>query len=167
MTVYLIRAIKNFVGLAADIKPTSGVPIGSRFLAADTPKEFMYVGDYYATGVLTIDDVPEAADEILLDGVTYTFVASGANEAGEINIGASVAAAVANILAAIAGTDGWNTPHATATAEATGADEITVTAVEVGAAGEIDSVYTNDGAGTNAFGAATLTGGHEQWQEMT
>jgi hypothetical protein len=166
MTVYLISTIKNFVGLTADEKPTSGMPIGSRYLDVETPAEYIYVGDYYATGVLTIDDVPEATDTILVDATTYTFVASGANEAGEINIGATVAAAVANILAALDGSDGWNTANASVTAEATAADEITLTATDVGSDGEVDSVYTNSGAGTNAFGAATLSGGHDQWQAL-
>lgn len=167
MTVYLIGTIKNFVGLT-DERPSdmAEVPIGSRLLEADSGAEFMYVGDYYATGVLTLADVPEATDTLLVGATTYTFVASGANEAGEINVGASVAAAVANILAALAGTDGWNTVNAAVTAEAIAADEIQVTAVEVGPDGEVDSVYTNSGAGTNDFGAATLEGGHDQWQAL-
>lgn len=168
MTVYLIGTVKRFVCLDADVRPnTDGVPIGSRLTVADTGAEEMYVGRYYASGVLTVDDQPEAADEIELGATTYTFVASGANEAGEVNVGASVAAAIVNIVAAINGTDGYNTANASVSAEATAADEITVTAIATGTAeNAVATVYTPTAAVSNAFAAATLTGGFDEWTEL-
>jgi hypothetical protein len=168
VTVYLIATIENYVCLDADVRPvTTDIPIGSRMLVADTGAEEMYVGDYYASGVLSVDDQPEAADTILVGATTYTFLASGANEAGEVNVGASIAAAIVNIVAAINGTDGYNTANASVTAEATAADEITVTSIVTGtAANAVATVYTPTAAVTNAFAAATLTGGHDEWTEL-
>ena len=168
MTVYLIGTVKHFVCLDGDTRPsTDDVPIGSRLTVADTGAEEMYVGRYYAAGVLTVDDQPEADDTILVGATTYTFLASGANEAGEVNVGASVAAAIVNIVAAINGTDGYNTANASVTAAATAADEITVTSKVTGvAANTVATVYTPNAAVTNAFAAATLTGGYDEWTEL-
>lgn len=169
MTVYLITNIHRYVGLAADVKPTTGVPVGSRFLQADTPSEYIHIGAAIAaTGVLTLTAQPEVGDTILIGATTYTFVAEvDADTAGEIGIGADTDAAVVNIVAAINGTDGFNAADPAVTAEATGAAEITVTAITAGAAANSDdSVYTNSGLGTNAFGAATLAGGFDVWQVL-
>jgi len=166
MTVYQITTIKRFVGLE-DERPgdMSEVPTGSRLLEADTATEFIYVGDYFATGTLTMAANADADDTILLDETTYTFVVEEPSE-DEIEIGGTIAATLINIAAAINGTDGINTAHESVTAEVSGADTVLVTALDVGSDGEVASVYTHDGEGTNAFGAATLEGGHDQWQEL-
>lgn len=165
VTVYLLDDIYNYVGLAADVKPTAGMPIGSRFLEADTPAEFMYVGDYFAGGVLTIAAVSETDDEIDIGATNYVFVDDGtASSDGEINDGLTAAASVANIVAAINGTDGVNTANPDVTAVANGAT-IVLTAI-VAEATTAQTVYTNQGLGTNAFADATLVGGQDQWQAL-
>lgn len=164
MTVRRIATIQRFVGLAADDKPT-GVPVGSRFHAANTPAEFINGGGELATVELTIAAQPEVADTILLGITTYTFVADvDFNAADEIGIGADDAEAITNIAAAINGTDGVNTANADVEAADQGDGTILVTAREPGtAANSLASVYANAGLGTNAFAAVTLLGGIEEW----
>lgn len=161
MTVYLITSIQNFVGLAADDKPESA-PMGSRFLAADTPAEFIYVGDYYAEGLLEIADGGEADDTVLLGSVTLTLVAADPG-AGQVLAGAGLAQ---RLVDAINGEDGINSANADIRAELAGAD-VRVIARERGDAGNaLDSVYTANDASSNAFAAATLGGGYDPWQAM-
>src|SRR5690349_10913312 len=57
-----------------------------------------------ATRVLTMDTQPTAGDTIVINGVSYAWVASGAIS-GQINVGADLAAAKLNLVAAINGTD--------------------------------------------------------------
>lgn len=162
MTVYLITTIKNFVGLEDERPETDGVPIGSRLLEADAGVELMYVGDYYAEGMLEIADGGEVDDTVLLGSVTLTLVEADAS-AGEVVAGAELAA---NLIAAINGTDGINSANADIRAEAAGAD-VRVIARERGAAGNmLDSVYTPTDASANAFTAATLAGGFDPWQDL-
>lgn len=167
MTVYLIGATQRFVCLDADDRPT-GVPIGSRVLVADTSAEEMYVGDYYASGVLTVADAGEVNDTIEVGGTTYTLVAAeDFDTAGEIPVGATAAETLASIIAAINGTDGVNSAQADVTALDQGDGTILVTAIAVGSGGNsLASVYTAAVASTNAFAAATLLGGHDQWQVL-
>lgn len=57
------------------------------------------------TVTLTMPTIPTAADTFTIMGVTFTYVASGAAAAaGEISIGANVAAAQANTVLALSGT---------------------------------------------------------------
>lgn len=161
MTVRLVTTIKAFVGLEADEKPADA-PVGSRFLEADTGDEFIYVGDYYAEGLLEIADGGEAGDTILLGSVTLTLVASEPS-AGEVEAGAGLAS---RIVAAINGTDGINTANPDVRAELVNGD-VRVIARERGSDGNsLDSVYTEDDASANAFTAATLGGGYDHWQEL-
>lgn len=44
MAVTRISTPHEYVGLAADTKPTSGVPAGSRFIERDTGHEFIWDG---------------------------------------------------------------------------------------------------------------------------
>jgi hypothetical protein len=166
MTVYRITTIQRFVGLDADTKPT-GVPFGSRFLEADDAAEFIYVGLYYAAGTLPVTSLPEDSDTIDIGCTAYTFTACAACD-GEIAPGMNVAEAVANIVAAINGTDEINMPNPDVTAEASGTT-ITLTAIEPGAGGNmIGTVYTADccSCSDNAFDEATLLGGYDAWQEL-
>ena len=168
MTVQRIATIQRYIGQSGDTKP-AGAVVGSRFVAADTATEYISIGAAIAaTGVLTLAAQPEVTDEIDIAATNYVFVAEvDADTNGEIGIGADAAGALANIVAAINGTDGWNTANPDVTAEATGAGEITLTAITAGAAGNsITTVYTNSGLGTNAFADATLTGGYDEWQVL-
>lgn len=163
MTVYLITSIHNFVCLNADERPdVAGVPIGSRITVADTGAVEMYVGDYYAEGLLEIADNGEADDTILIGSVTLTLVAADPS-AGEVVADASLAA---NIIAAVNGTDGINAANADVRAEADGADVRVIARVPGDAGNALDSVYTATDASTNAFTAATLDGGQDPWQAL-
>lgn len=112
-----------------------------------------------AQGTLTVDTQPTAGDEFVIGSQTYTFVASGASNAGEINIGADVAEAKVNIVAAINGTDGWNSAHPLVSAAAFAVDDCVITARVGGDDGD-DIVFTETfTAGTNVMdGAGTLGG---------
>jgi hypothetical protein len=171
MTVYRIDTIQRFVALE-DERPDdmSGVPIGSRLLEADTATEFIYVGEYYASGVLTMAANAEVDDEISIGDATFVFIEDGEEVTpgtGDILIGASVAATVENIIAAVNGTDGVNEANADVTAAPGGAGEVVLTAIEFGdAANAITTVYTHDDGSENSFADATLTGGYDQWQAL-
>lgn len=108
-------------------------------------------------GTLTVDTQPTAGDTMTVGAQTYAFVANGtANAAGEISVGADLAGAQAAIVAAINGTDGFNSANAQATIAAFSSDDAVITAKEGGTAG--DSVVTTETftAGTNVFDAGTL-----------
>lgn len=155
--------------LDADVRPnTTGIAIGSRVLVADTSAEEMFVGYYYAAGVLTVAEQPEVDDTIDVGSTTYTFVADeDFDAADEIAVGSTVAEAVANIVSAINGTDGVNSANADVSAEATAAGEVTITSFVTGtAANAKQTVYTPSGTVANAFAAATLTGGYDEWTAL-
>lgn len=110
-----------------------------------------------AAVVLTVDTKPTAGDTFTLGSKTYIFVPVGtANADGEISIGADVAAAKLNIVAAINGTDGINTAHTLVTAAAFVADACTITAIIGGTAGNSIASTETFTAGTNVFAATTL-----------
>lgn len=109
-----------------------------------------------AVGKLTVDTQPTAADTFTIGGTVYTFVASGANTAGQVNRGADLAAAKLNIVAAINGTDGWNTPNPKVTAAAFVGNDCTLTARLPGTAGNSIGTTETFTAATNIFNGATL-----------
>ena len=109
-----------------------------------------------AQGTLTVDTQPTAADTFTIGGTVYTFVASGAATPGEVNRGADLAAAKLNIVAAINGTDGWNTPNPKVTAAAFVANDCVLTARLPGTAGNSIATTETFTAVTNVFDAATL-----------
>ena len=172
MTVYRVDRIQRFVGLEDERPETTDIPIGSRMLEADTGDEYIFVGYYFASGVLTLTDQAEVGDAIDIGCATYTFISEPgdcdpAQEPGEIVIGDSIAETAMNIAAAINGTDGVNAPNDDVTAEVTGADEVTVTSRVHGAdANAITTVYTPDACVASAFAEATLTGGYDEWQAL-
>jgi hypothetical protein len=115
-----------------------------------------------STGSLTVDTQPTSGDTMTIGGKTYIFVPVGTDTAdGEISIGADLAEAQANIVAAINGEDDINiaNPVVSASIFNTNTDVSTITALVGGVAG--DSIVTTETftAGTNAFGAAALAGG--------
>ena len=113
-----------------------------------------------AAGTLTIDTKPTSGDTMTIGSKTYIFVPVGtANADGEISIGADVAGAQANIVAAINGTDGVNAAHPDVSAGAFESDDCTITAFVGGTIG--NAIITTDTftAATNVFGAAALATG--------
>lgn len=112
-----------------------------------------------AQGVLTVALQPTATETFVIGDETYTFVASGASADGQINVGANLAAAKVNIVAAINGTDGWNHPNPAASAAAFVGDNCTITARRGGLASD-SIVFTEAlaGAGNVMNGSGTLGG---------
>lgn len=111
-----------------------------------------------ATRVLTMDTQPTATDTITIGTTVYTWIASGA-VAGQINVGADLAAAKVNLVAAINGTDAINTAHTLVTAAAFSGNTMTITAVTKGTAGNAIATTETFTAGTNVWAGATMTGG--------
>lgn len=112
-------------------------------------------------GALTIDTQPIVGDTFTI-GVgggskTYTFVAEvDADTDGEIGIGADLAGAQGNIVAAINGTDGFNTAHTQVTAGTFALDNLIITAIVPGTPGDLIATTETFFAATNIFDAATL-----------
>jgi len=110
-----------------------------------------------AEGTLTMDTQPTALDAFEIDGEAYTFVADG-DDGGlrEISIGADLAAAKVNFVAAINGTDGVNTAHPSVTAAAFSGDDCVLSAILDGVAGDSITTTENFTAVGNRFDAGTL-----------
>ncbi len=113
-----------------------------------------------AVVTLTIDTQPLATDTMTIGNKVYTFVAIAADtEDGKISVGADLAEAQVNIVAAINGSSGFNTPHPLVSAAAFVGNDVVITALVGGTLGNaIDSTQTLT-AVTNIFSAATLTTG--------
>lgn len=110
-----------------------------------------------AAVVLTMGTQPTSGNTFTLGTKTYIFVPAGtANVDGEVSIGADLAAAKVNLVAAINGTDNVNTAHTLVTAAAFVADACTITAKSGGTAGNSIASTETFTTGTNVFAAATL-----------
>ena len=48
MAVQLIATIHKYIGAAADVKPTTNVPVGSEFYEYDTGKTYIYNGSAWS-----------------------------------------------------------------------------------------------------------------------
>lgn len=113
-----------------------------------------------ASVVLTMDTQPTAGDTFTLGTTTYIFVPVGtANAAGEVSIGADLAAAKVNLVAAINGTDEFNDPHALVSAGEFVADACTITALKGGTGGNTIASTETFTTGTNVFATTTLATG--------
>lgn len=111
-------------------------------------------------GTLTMDTQPLAGDKVTIGEKIYTFVPVGTDTAdGEVSIGADLAEAKVNIVAAINGTDEINTPHPLVSAADFVVNDCVITALIGGVAG--DAIATTEAftAGTNIFVSVTLGGG--------
>lgn len=114
-------------------------------------------------GTLTVDTQPTSGDTMTIGTKVYTFVPDGtANADGEISVGTNLASAQTNIVAAINGTDGFNTAHTQVSAAAFATDASVITALIGGVAGDSIASTETFTAGTNVFDGVTLgttTGG--------
>jgi hypothetical protein len=109
---------------------------------------------------LTLDTQPTAGDTMTIGVKKYTFVTLAADDQdGEISVGADLAAAKVNVVAAINGTDGHNTPHPLVSAATFVADACAITALVGGTAGNSIAATETYTAGTNVFSSATLATG--------
>ena len=110
-----------------------------------------------AQGTLTVDTQPTAGDDMTIGSTVYTFVPDGtANAAGEIDIGTDLASAKVAITAAVDGTDGYNVDHTQCSFATWATNDLVITALAGGTAGNALASTENFTAGTNVFDAATL-----------
>jgi hypothetical protein len=122
-----------------------------------TPELFTGVnGGVKARGELTIDTNPIETDAFVIGASTYTFTAEGDKGEGKIPVSVDLPALKLAVIAAINGTDGSNSPNASATAIGWIGDVLTVEALATGTLGNaIVSTETFDEV-TNVFDAAVL-----------
>ena len=114
----------------------------------------------HAVGTLTMDTQPIAGDTFTLGATVYTFVTDGtANSAGEVSIGADLAEAKLNLVAAVNGTDGHNAADARVSAGAFAVDDCVITELIGGITGNTRATTETFTAVTNIFSAVTLLGG--------
>lgn len=124
-----------------------------------------------ATRVLTMSVQPTAGDTVTVASKVFTWVASGADADGEINVGADLAAAKVNLVAAINGSDSINTAHTGVTAAAFSTHAMTITAITKGAAANALTTTETFTSGSNTWAGATMTGGvngtaGEPWEQF-
>jgi len=114
-----------------------------------------------SSGTLGMATIPTADDDtVTMGGIVYTFVANGtANYPLEVSIGANVAAAQVNLVAAVMGTDDYNTANPHVSLAAFDSDTAVCTALVGGVAG--DAIITTETFtdGTDAWVAGTLGSG--------
>jgi hypothetical protein len=110
-----------------------------------------------ATGTLTMDTQPTADDTVTIGSVTYTWKNDATPDPGQIHIGANIAAAKVNFVAAVNGTDGFQAgPNPFASASAFSGDVSTLTARQAGPLGSLVATTETFTAVTNIFNATTL-----------
>lgn len=108
-------------------------------------------------GTLTIDTQVTATNTMTIGNRSWVFVADGEAEMdGEISVGADLAENKVNIVAAINGTDGFNTASTEVTVSDFATHVMTITAIVPGTAGDAIATTENFSAGSNVFDAATL-----------
>lgn len=113
-----------------------------------------------ASRVLTMDTQPTSGDTVTIGTKVYTWVPVGTDTAdGEISIGADLAAAKLNFVAAVNGTDEFNVAHPLVTASEFSTHACTITALIGGTVGNAIATTETFSAETNVFAGATLTGG--------
>ena len=113
-----------------------------------------------ATGTLTVDTQPTSGDTFTIGSKTYTFVPDGtANADGEISVGADLAEAQVNIVDAINGDDGFNTPNSDVTAADFVTDDSVIDAIIGGTVGNTISTTETFTAETNIFAASAESAG--------
>ena len=106
-------------------------------------------------GTFTVTVQPSNGETFTIGSKTFTFVPVGTgNSDGEVEIGADLAGAQTNIVAAINGTDGVNSAHTQVSAAAFAGNASVITALVGGVAG--DSIASTETMANGAFDAATL-----------
>lgn len=113
-----------------------------------------------ATQTLTIATQPSVGDTFTIGSTVYTFVAvDDAAVVGDVEIGADVAAAKVNIVAAINGTDSLNVAHTGVSASNFSSAVSTLTALVAGTlANAIGTTETFTAVG-NVFGGVRMASG--------
>lgn len=109
-----------------------------------------------AQGTLVIAEPVTAEDTITIGTTTYTFKVGATAGAGEIGLGAGEAETKLAIVAAINGTDTFNTAHSLVTAAAFNGDDCVLTAKTKGVAGNAIATTSSLTNVANLFDAVTL-----------
>lgn len=119
-----------------------------------------------ATGTISLSGTPSDGDTFTIGGTVYTFKTSLTPTAGQVLIGGSASAAIANLFKALTGGDLAGTNYASGTSQApstvyvsvpSSSNVITVTYKTTGTAG---NAFTLVKSGSNlAVSGATLSGG--------
>ena len=109
-----------------------------------------------AQGTLTVDTQVTADNTMTIGSTVYTFKAGATAVEGEIGIGANVAACLVAIVAAINGTDGFNSPHPLVTIGTFASDDAIITARTNGVVGNSITSTETFTAATNIFDATSL-----------
>ena len=137
----------NTLDLGLETNNLSGNVHGGGYLNVQCCKDSAPVSEK-ASGKFTFDDNPSANDTIGIDDVVYTFVASDAGD-DDILLGDTLAKTMAAIVAKGFGS--------TVTAEITDDDEITITAVTPGTAG--NSIQLKKSSSNISISGTYLSGG--------
>lgn len=142
-----------------------GVPTGATLASGAKGNDFwdLSVTEVAAAGVLTFAADPVDTDEIYIGNAVYVFKDSPSS-AGEVDVGATRAISVSNLIAAInlTGTAGTTYGAATVknpfvTAALTSASVVTVTAIVPGV--QANGIRTSTSEVDMTFAATTLAGG--------
>jgi hypothetical protein len=117
-----------------------------------------------ATGTLTLTGNPADGDTVTIGTTVYTFETGALDAAYKVDVGATAADTIVNLVHAINGTGTPGTHYATGTVlhpdvtAADGAgDTVVVTAKVAGAKG--NTIITTEVGGQTSWGSGTLTGG--------
>lgn len=114
-------------------------------------------GTVAAAGTLTLATQPTAGDTMSIGNRVYTFVAAGTGDIdGEIALGANLAATKPLVVAAINGTDAWNTANPLVSAAAFSGNTCVITSRIEGTVGNAYTTTETFTAVGNVFDAATL-----------
>lgn len=144
---------------------TVSVPPGATIYVGPFPKGFYSQGDVAADGTLTSDATAPANNAtVTIDAHVYTYKTTLTGVADEVLIGASAAAALTNLKAAINGAAGAGSTygtgtvaHTTVTASTLTSTTLLIVARTAGTGG--NSLATTETSAHLAWGAATLAGG--------
>ena len=113
-----------------------------------------------AAGTLTMAVQPTAGDRITLGEKTYIFVPNGTDTAdGEVSIGADLAGAQAALVAAVDGTDEFNSQNEDVKMAAFVADVATLEAIVAGVYGNTITTTSTFTSASNLFSGLTLING--------
>lgn len=113
-----------------------------------------------AAGTLTMAVQPTAGDTITLGEKTYIFVLNWTDTAdGEVSIGADLAGAQAALVAAVNGTDEFNSQNEDVKMEAFVADVATLEAIVAGVYGNTITTTSTFTSASNLFSGLTLING--------
>ena len=130
--------------------------VGSKSINILLPTEGTPVNAVASQGTLTVDTQPIVGDTFTIGTKVFTFVTDETAAAdGEVDVGADLADAKVQIVAAINGTD-HNDAHTQVTAAAFATNDCVITAITKGVTGDLIATTETFDEGTNVFDDVTL-----------